>query len=844
MLITDTTAQSVDELKKRLSLAETAKQRVDAYNALANLNWDIDYKQGRLYTDSAYQLATSIKYEKGIVEALINIGLAEFSIEDFKQAMAYFERAYTSASQLQELNLIDYIHNLKANLLIIQGDFILAEEYLKKIEPGIKKGTRQDASYSATLARLYFEQGYTNYAEGAILRAYNIRRDSGYTNLLASAATLIAKVKTDQAKYKEAETYFLKALDYAKESGLALRTGTILIEFAEKKILTGSYDSASILIDQAFKIFDEGEVEIGRMMAYKKYAEYYLQSIDYVNAQEYALKALQIAEQIGAKKMQADIYVTLAWIYKDENNFDLGLDYLNKALTLQQGIGYKRGESGTYNTMGNIYNLKNEYNLALDYFNKALEIRTENGYLRGQATILYNIGLIKEKQGDLQSAKTHIKKSLEINLEIGHLTGLAYEYNSLAGIELKQNNVNPALQYLDFALSSAKKYNDKYNLSRSYKLLSQVNESRGDYKKAFEYGRMYEALNDSLFNIDRSKQILELQSRFELQSKDQEIALLNARNESAELLLDFQNATIDKQRTYIISISVGLILMAFIAYILFKYNQSKSKSNKLLQSLNEEISEQKEDLRVANEKVIYVNQKLEGLVRERTEKLRTAYHELDTFFYKSSHDFRRPITTFLGLAEVARYTVKDKQALELFEKVKETAINIDKMLAKLQSISYVGSQELVYKSVYFEGIIQSLLGDFDEQLKAGEVDLNYKIKLDENFVSYPLYISIILENLIENAIVFNTSNTPKIDISIQKNEEGRLEINVSDNGVGIQEEYQSKIFEMYYRGNDKSKGNGLGLYIVKKAVDKLRGNISFRSVEKGGTAFTVTLPFN
>jgi signal transduction histidine kinase len=62
--------------------------------------------------------------------------------------------------------------------------------------------------------------------------------------------------------------------------------------------------------------------------------------------------------------------------------------------------------------------------------------------------------------------------------------------------------------------------------------------------------------------------------------------------------------------------------------------------------------------------------------------------------------------------------------------------------------------------------------------------------------------------------------------------------------VGIQEEYQSKIFEMYYRGNDKSKGNGLGLYIVKKAVDKLRGNISFRSVEKGGTAFTVTLPFN
>jgi signal transduction histidine kinase len=844
LAISNLFAQSVDDLRQRLSQPLNPQERVDVYNALANLYWDIDYRKGRLYADSAYQAAYKSKYEKGRVEAIINKGLAEFSTDNFDEALKYYDMAALAASAISEQALTDYIQNLKANLFITKGDLKEAEIYLKQIEPGLRKGTSQEASYLATLARLYYEQGYANYADGAIQRAYQIRKDSGYTRSLSSAAVMIAKVKTDQAKYDEAESYFLKAIKYAKEAGLNLREGTIYIDFAEKKILTGSFESAKQLIDQAFKIFDEGDVEIGRLLAYKKYSEYYLQVIDYVMAQEYALKALKLAEQLDTKKMQADIYVTLAWIYKDESNYDLGMDYLNRAIEIQQSIGYKRGESGSYNTLGNIYNLKNEYDLALSNFDKALVLRKELGYLRGQASILYNIGLIKEKQGDLKEAKKYFLSALDLNLKIGHDLDLAYDYNSLAGIELALNNYNAASAYVDKALANANKLNNKFSLSRSYFLLAKLYEKTGNYRLAFEYLQNHKIIADSLFNLEKSRQILELQSRYALENKDNEIALLSARNEASQLELDIQNATIAKQKSYLIGISVGLLLMALIVYILFKYNQTKSRTNELLMKLNREISAQKDDLRVANEKVTYVNQKLEALVRERTAKLRTAYHELDTFFYKSSHDFRRPITTFLGLAEVARFTVKDKQALELFEKVKETANNIDKMLSKLQSISYVGSQELVYKSVFFEGIIQSMLGNFDEQLKAHNVDLNYDIKLNESFISYPLYVSIIIENLLENAINFNTNEHPKVDIFIFKNSDGLLVIQVKDNGQGIQQEYQSKIFEMYYRASDKSKGNGLGLYIVKKAVDRLKGAVSFENLKEGGTAFTVLLPFN
>ncbi|HEX6890757.1 MAG TPA: hypothetical protein VF141_08690 [Chryseolinea sp.] len=103
----------------------------------------------------------------------------------------------------------------------------------------------------------------------------------------------------------------------------------------------------------------------------------------------------------------------------------------------------------------------------------------------------------------------------------------------------------------------------------------------------------------------------------------------------------------------------------------------------------EELATQSEELIDANRVIHELNMDLEKKVHIRTAELRKAYEELDTFFYRSSHDFRRPLTTFIGLAEVAKISFSDKQVLDLFEKVKNTAINLDHMLTKLQAISYI-----------------------------------------------------------------------------------------------------------------------------------------------------------
>ena len=104
-------------------------------------------------------------------------------------------------------------------------------------------------------------------------------------------------------------------------------------------------------------------------------------------------------------------------------------------------------------------------------------------------------------------------------------------------------------------------------------------------------------------------------------------------------------------------------------------------------------------------------------------------------------------------------------------------------------------------------------------------------------------LEVIINNLMSNAIRYSNKDidNPTIEITINSNAETTV-IKVIDNGIGIEEEYQEKIFGMFHRGVDHNTGSGLGLYIVKETVDKLKGKISVKSTLKKGTMFIVTLP--
>ena len=176
-------------------------------------------------------------------------------------------------------------------------------------------------------------------------------------------------------------------------------------------------------------------------------------------------------------------------------------------------------------------------------------------------------------------------------------------------------------------------------------------------------------------------------------------------------------------------------------------NQSLTLLNMELAEKSEELSAQLEELIESNEVISNLNESLESKVTERTQSLEQVYKELNTFFYRSSHDFRRPRTTFMVLAEVAKITVKDANALDLFDKVKETAVHLDRMLIKLQLISDVSAEQFAIKSISLRVVLEAACHVYNQESVDANMQVEIRLLTSHDIVGYPAFLKIIAEKL-------------------------------------------------------------------------------------------------
>ena len=262
--------------------------------------------------------------------------------------------------------------------------------------------------------------------------------------------------------------------------------------------------------------------------------------------------------------------------------------------------------------------------------------------------------------------------------------------------------------------------------------------------------------------------------------------------------------------------------------------------NSEIKTKNEEIESQSEQLILANNRISITNQDLEKKVQARTKELTKAHNELDTFFYRASHDFKHPLTTFKGIAELAKKMVKDKESLTLFELVNKNAEAYENMLSKLQSMSTINYEELELKEVSLEDEVNSIVEKFADAISVKKLEVTSNYDIQGSFRTHPEILRIIIERLFENAVDFN-KNEGKINLDISIKDEILSICIQNSSGDVIEAANEHRIFDMFYRGSLMSKGNGIGLYIVKKAVEKLNGEVVLLDSSRKFTSFSVTL---
>jgi signal transduction histidine kinase len=418
---------------------------------------------------------------------------------------------------------------------------------------------------------------------------------------------------------------------------------------------------------------------------------------------------------------------------------------------------------------------------------------------------------------------------------------MAWGLESLGELYMHLGDMPTAKKYLDQAEKLAVKLRARQILLPLYLAKIKWLELNGNPHQALAYFKKYEQVKDSVYNAALSNRVSSLQNEYTILQKNQQIEILNRDKEISEREVVIQQDKVRQQRLIIFFGTSFFLMLLGGAYVMYRNYKKVRALNFKIQESSEEVQAQSEELQLSNQTIVQINERLEAMVDTRTKELKQAYKELDTFFYRSSHDFRRPLTTFMGLAEVAKITVKDQAALELFGKVNETARNLDKMLVKLQSVSEMGSHQLAFKEIFIREIFESELDQHRDLIRDYMIKVTNVIEPGLTFYSYPALIKIICENLIENAIFFRKDYEDGIKLSAFS-VDGGITITIEDQGQGIDPEYIDRVFDMYFRANERSKGNGLGLYIVKKVTEKLNGTISLTSTKGVGTLVTIFIP--
>ena len=224
------------------------------------------------------------------------------------------------------------------------------------------------------------------------------------------------------------------------------------------------------------------------------------------------------------------------------------------------------------------------------------------------------------------------------------------------------------------------------------------------------------------------------------------------------------------------------------------------------------------------------------------EELKIRNGELDNFVYKVSHDLRAPLSSILGLVNLAKLPGNTDNPMDYIDIIGSKVEHLDHFISDVLSHSKNLKMEVSTSKVDFNNIIQQTFGDLNYLEGTQEMKQTIKIEGIE-FYSDPWRISEIMRNLISNAIKYRRMEGVSSEVNIKITiDHLRAEIIFADNGIGISENNLARIFEMFYRATEQSDGSGIGLYIVKNAVEKLGGQIYVASRIGQGTRFNIILP--
>jgi two-component system sensor histidine kinase/response regulator len=230
-------------------------------------------------------------------------------------------------------------------------------------------------------------------------------------------------------------------------------------------------------------------------------------------------------------------------------------------------------------------------------------------------------------------------------------------------------------------------------------------------------------------------------------------------------------------------------------------------------------------------------------LKQRNIELQKANEELDKFVYSASHDLRAPLMSVLGIVNLALMEEDLKSQNEYLELIRKSVKKLDTFIINIIDYYKNARGVPVITDINFDELITEVQATIQYLPEFGNLKITSEIQQTGVFMSDVMKLRIILSNLINNSVKFQDSSKsdPFIHINVESTSK-YARIIIRDNGTGIREIDQDKIFKMFYRAGATNSGSGIGLYIVHEAIMKLEGTINITSSYGEGSIFEIYIP--
>ncbi|HEX8514948.1 MAG TPA: tetratricopeptide repeat protein [Bacteroidia bacterium] len=349
------------------------------------------------------------------------------------------------------------------------------------------------------------------------------------------------------------------------------------------------YSAALLSLENALKIFSSMNDKTGMAKCYGNIGLVHRARGNLSLALEFQFRSLKLKEELKDEEGIAKSYSAIGNIYDSQQNYPLSIEYHTKASDLWTSLGNKRGVATSLVNIGNIYWEQKNEKSALEYYLESLSIFLLMEDDNGISTNYMNISMIYDKQKQYQLAYEYSMKAIAIKEKLKDESGIATCYNNLGSTLMHMNRHEEAISYLRKAIALSEKSNRKEGLKASYGTLAAVYAGMNKYKEAYHYKELYSNIKDSLFNDNSTKQIAEMQSRYESEKKQSEIELLTKDSE-------IQALELNRNKLWMIMLCVAAMFILALAALFYVRWQMKQKSHRILEHRNTEITLQKKEI--------------------------------------------------------------------------------------------------------------------------------------------------------------------------------------------------------------------------------------------------------